>query len=77
MIEQSKGILAERLDVTIDTAFGLLRDHARNHNRRLQEIAANVVSGSLGADAITGVHLNHSHAQARVVGAENRSSERR
>ena len=44
MIEQAKGILAERLRITPDEAFIVLRRHARNHNRPLTQLASDVVS---------------------------------
>jgi hypothetical protein len=47
LIEQAKGILAERLAVSVEEAFALLRRHARNHNRRLHDCARDVVDGSL------------------------------
>jgi AmiR/NasT family two-component response regulator len=46
MIEQAKGILAERLQATPDEAFVLLRRYARNHNRPLTQLAANVTRGT-------------------------------
>ena len=46
MIEQAKGVLAERLRVDIDKAFELLRTHSRKHNRRLSEFAQSIVDGS-------------------------------
>ena len=45
-IEQAKGVLAERLHLTVDEAFALLRSHARNHNLRLTDLARDVVEGS-------------------------------
>jgi transcriptional regulator with GAF, ATPase, and Fis domain len=45
LIEQAKGMLAERLGVTPDEAFGLLRGHARNHNRKLADLAHEIVEG--------------------------------
>ncbi len=48
-IEQAKGVLAERLQISTDRAFGLLRDGARARNRLLSELAGDVVSGSVGA----------------------------
>ncbi|MBW0104392.1 GAF and ANTAR domain-containing protein [Pseudonocardia sp. KRD291] len=47
LVEQAKGILAERLRVGPDQAFTALRSHARSHNRRLSEVAAAVVAGEL------------------------------
>ncbi len=44
-IEQAKGVLSERLGVGVDEAFAVLRGHARNHNRRLTEVARRVVDG--------------------------------
>jgi len=45
-IEQAKGVLAERLRIDIDSAFELLRSHARRHNARLSELAQAIVDGS-------------------------------
>lgn len=46
-IEQAKGYVAARLDVGVDEAFALLRDHARSRNRRLHEVARDVVARRL------------------------------
>jgi GAF domain-containing protein len=46
LIEQAKGVLAERLQVDVGKAFVLLRDGARSHNRRLSEVAQAIVDGS-------------------------------
>jgi GAF domain-containing protein len=46
VIEQAKGILAERLHVDIDQAFALLRRGARSHNRRLSDLAYAIVAGT-------------------------------
>ena len=43
VIEQAKGILAERLHLTIDEAFALLRASARSHQMKLRALAAAVV----------------------------------
>lgn len=45
LIEQAKGILAERLHVDINQAFVLLRHGARSHNRRLSDLAHAIVVG--------------------------------
>jgi transcriptional regulator with GAF, ATPase, and Fis domain len=46
LIEQAKGMLAERLRVDMDEAFRLLRHHSRSRNRRLSELAQGIVDGS-------------------------------
>jgi GAF domain-containing protein len=46
MIEQAKGILAERMRVTPDQAFIVLRAYSRSHNYPLTKLAADVISGT-------------------------------
>jgi transcriptional regulator with GAF, ATPase, and Fis domain len=46
LIEQAKGVIAERHQVDMDGAFNLLRASARNHNRRLADLSRAVVEGS-------------------------------
>ena len=46
IIEQAKGVLAERWTVTADEAFALLRNHARNYNLRLSDLARDVTDRS-------------------------------
>jgi transcriptional regulator with GAF, ATPase, and Fis domain len=46
VIEQAKGILAERLRVTPDEAFILLRRYARDHNHPLTELSGDVIRGT-------------------------------
>jgi GAF domain-containing protein len=46
LIEQAKGVLAERLHLDVDEAFTLLRTSARSHSRRLSDLAQAVVDGS-------------------------------
>ncbi|WP_030683957.1 GAF and ANTAR domain-containing protein [Streptomyces sp. NRRL B-1347] len=47
VIEQAKGILAARRALTLDEAFGVLRGHARSHQRKLMGVALDVVEGRL------------------------------
>jgi AmiR/NasT family two-component response regulator len=44
VIEQAKGILSERLDLSVDDAFELLRGSARANRMRVHELAAAVVA---------------------------------
>lgn len=46
LIEQAKGVLAERLHLRVAEAFTVLRGHARRTNRRLADLATAVVGGS-------------------------------
>jgi len=46
-LEQAKGIMAERGDLDLDTAFRHLRQYARNNNRRLSDVARDVVQGTI------------------------------
>lgn len=45
VIEQAKGILAERHELDPPAAFEALRGWARSHNRRLSEVAQQIVAG--------------------------------
>jgi GAF domain-containing protein len=53
LLEQAKGILAERTGVDVDSAFGLMRAHARRTNQQLGVVAAAVIDGSIDAAALT------------------------
>jgi AmiR/NasT family two-component response regulator len=44
VIEQAKGVLAERYRISVDDAFALLRRSARNHRLRLHGLATAVVA---------------------------------
>jgi GAF domain-containing protein len=52
VIEQAKGIVAEREHLDMDRAFAALRTYARSHNLRLADVAAAVVNGSVPAAAL-------------------------
>jgi GAF domain-containing protein len=47
VVEQAKGILAERSRLDMEQAFSRLRSHARRHNRRLADVAQSVIDGTL------------------------------
>lgn len=46
VIEQAKGMIAEREGLDLETSFRLLRNHARNHNLRLADVATSIVGGA-------------------------------
>ena len=46
VIEQAKGILAERSGLTIDDAFAVLRDDARSHRRKLTDTTRQLIADS-------------------------------
>lgn len=52
VIEQAKGIIAERGRLDMERAFERLRDYARSHNRRLTELAEAVVGRTMNADEL-------------------------
>ena len=47
MIEQAKGILAERSGFDMGAAFSWLRNHARSHNLLLVDVAQAVIEGTV------------------------------
>ena len=54
VIEQAKGMLAERLDLTMQQGFSALRGYARNHNLRLADVANDIVTGALRSADLEG-----------------------
>ena len=54
VIEQAKGVLAERAGVHVDAAFQLLRSYARSHGLQLSEVARQVAARDLDLDRTSG-----------------------
>ncbi|SES47833.1 GAF and ANTAR domain-containing protein [Actinokineospora terrae] len=52
VIEQAKGVLAERGGLTMDEAFSALRGQARAQRQRLVDLARAVVTGAADFDAV-------------------------
>ena len=52
MIEQAKGVLAERADIGVDAAFARLRTYAREHNLHLSNVARDLIDGHLDAASL-------------------------
>ena len=53
VIEQAKGVISERADIDLAQAFARLRTYARNHNRRLTDVAESAIDGTLDPVAWT------------------------
>jgi GAF domain-containing protein len=52
VIEQAKGVLAERAGIALDDAFGRMRAQARARQQRLSDLARTVVDGTLDTSAM-------------------------
>lgn len=52
VVEQAKGMLAERMGLSVGDAFEVMRGFARSHNRRVVEVASAVIEGRLDQTAI-------------------------
>ena len=65
VIEQAKGVVAERLHLGMDEAFALIRTYARNGRLRLSEIAGALVAGTLSASELSSAQQSQSSAQAQ------------
>jgi hypothetical protein len=60
VLEQAKGVLAQRGGLRMEQAFQVLRGYARDHNRRLTDIARAVASRELPAQHV----LDHGAARS-------------
>jgi GAF domain-containing protein len=52
VIEQAKGMVAERAGLDMEQAFTALRTYARSHNMRLVDVAEAVIGGALAPTAL-------------------------
>jgi GAF domain-containing protein len=55
-IEQAKGVLAAHGNTDMETAFAVLRKHARDNNLRLSELAADIANGVADPTAVLKNH---------------------
>ena len=55
VIEQAKGMVAQRAGLNMELAFSALRTYARNHNLRLVDVAGSVIDGTLAPSALGSV----------------------
>jgi hypothetical protein len=54
VIEQAKGLVAERLGVDMEGAFAALRGYARGHNQKLGDVSRAVIAGQIGTNDLLG-----------------------
>jgi len=54
VIEQAKGAIAQSLGISIDAAFTVLRGYARRHNRKLTEVAHEVLADPAQLNGLAG-----------------------
>jgi GAF domain-containing protein len=52
LIEQAKGMLAERAKLSIADAFTLIRSYARDHNQHLTVVCQNILDGAVSVQQI-------------------------
>jgi AmiR/NasT family two-component response regulator len=52
VIEQAKGMVAERENLNMEQAFAMLRNHARNHNLRLVDVARDIITGKMAVTTL-------------------------
>jgi GAF domain-containing protein len=52
VIEQAKGVLAEHSNIPTDQAFDALRKYSRNYNRRLSDVARDIIERAVDPDNI-------------------------
>ena len=52
VIEQAKGMVAERESLDMEQSFSMLRNHARNHNLRLVDVAREIITAKLSVSSL-------------------------
>ena len=72
IIEQAKGAIAAWLGCAPGQAFDLLRAYSRSNNRRLAEVAGDVVEGQLPAGDLTVTGRAARHAVGHRSPVRNR-----
>jgi hypothetical protein len=53
LIEQAKGMVAERAQLSVGDAFVRIRGYARNRNQRLAAVCHAIIDGTISADDLT------------------------
>jgi GAF domain-containing protein len=52
VIEQAKGVIAERASLSMEAAFSQIRQYARNRNLKLVDVAEGVVNGTVSVERL-------------------------
>jgi transcriptional regulator with GAF, ATPase, and Fis domain len=52
VIEQAKGVLAERAHLSMEAAFSRMRNHARRNNLKLVDVAQHILDGTLSVEGL-------------------------
>lgn len=52
IIEQAKGVLAERAQLGMEPAFSRMRNYARDHNLKLVDVAERILEGTLSVESL-------------------------
>jgi AmiR/NasT family two-component response regulator len=52
VVDQAKGFVSQRLDVSVDNAFALLRLYARTHGHHLTELSRRLIAEPEGGQTI-------------------------
>jgi AmiR/NasT family two-component response regulator len=68
IIEQAKGVLAERHGLAVEAAFQLLRHHARQTGTKLHDVARGVVDGSVALEVSANGRHKPSASSAGAAG---------
>lgn len=62
VVEQAKGVIAHSGNLEMDAAFAVLRRYARDHGRKLSDVAAEIVRRELPHDAV----MQHARSVALI-----------
>jgi GAF domain-containing protein len=71
IIEQAKGVLAQRDGIGMEAAFDRMRRYARTNNRRLGELARQVVTGEVDLDALLATPTSVPTSAPKGKGTDN------
>jgi AmiR/NasT family two-component response regulator len=63
MIEQAKGVLAERAGLAMEEAFERLRTYARRRSLRLSDVARALLDGTLAPELLQGPEVEVSGSE--------------